>query len=40
MYRKGLTADCLILDECHRVSPEKASAKVMNLNPKHVLGLS
>ena len=40
MYRGGLTADCLILDECHRVSPEKQSAQVMKLNPRHVLGLS
>lgn len=40
MYRGGLTADCLILDECHRISPEKQSAQVMKINPKHVLGLS
>lgn len=40
MYRGGLTADCLILDECHRISPEKQSAQVMKLNPVHVLGLS
>lgn len=40
MYRKGLKADCLILDECHRISPEKSSAQVMKLNPIHVLGLS
>lgn len=40
MYRGGLTADCLILDECHRISPEKQSSAVMKLNPKHVLGLS
>lgn len=40
MYRGGLTADCLILDECHRISPEKQSAQVMKLNPSHVLGLS
>lgn len=40
MYRGGLTAQCLILDECHRVSPEKQSAQVMKLNPLHVLGLS
>lgn len=40
MYRGGLKADCLILDECHRVSPEKQSAQVLKMNPKHVLGLS
>ena len=40
MYRGGLTADCLILDECHRASPEKQSAQILKLNPKHVLGLS
>lgn len=40
MYRGGLTADCLILDECHRISPEKQSAQIMKLNPIHVLGLS
>ena len=40
MYRKGLKADCLILDECHRISPEKASSQVMKLEPIHVLGLS
>lgn len=40
MYRGGLKADCLILDECHRVSPEKQSSQVMKLNPVHVLGLS
>lgn len=40
MYRKGLHADCLILDECHRISSEKASAQVMKLEPIHVLGLS
>ena len=40
MYRGGLTAQCLVLDECHRISPEKQSAQVMKLNPLHVLGLS
>ena len=40
MYRGGLQADCLILDECHRISPEKQSAQIMKLNPAHVLGLS
>ena len=40
MYRGGLTADCLILDECHRVSPEKQSAQILKLNPRHILGLS
>ena len=40
MYRGGLKADCLILDECHRISPEKQSAQIMKLNPIHVLGLS
>lgn len=40
MYRGGLKADCLILDECHRISPEKSSSQVMKLEPIHVLGLS
>lgn len=40
MYRGGLKADCLILDECHRISPEKSSSQVMKLEPTHVLGLS
>ena len=39
-YRGGLRADCLILDECHRISPEKQSAQIMKMNPVHVLGLS
>lgn len=40
MYRGGLKADCLILDECHRIAPNKQSSKVMELNPRFVLGLS
>lgn len=40
MYRGGLKADCLVLDECHRISPGKQSAKVMELKPSFVLGLS
>lgn len=40
MYRNGLKADCLILDECHRASPEKQSSAIMKLHPISVLGLS
>lgn len=40
MHREGLTVDCLILDECHRVSPEKQSSQVMNMGARHILGLS
>lgn len=40
MYRGGLRADCLILDECHRVSPSKESSHVMDMKPTHALGLS
>lgn len=40
MYRGGLKADCLILDECHRIAPGKQSSKVMELRPDFVLGLS
>ncbi len=40
MYRGNLKADCLVLDECHRASPEKQSSAVMKLHPTAVLGLS